>query len=333
MRQARAAMPTDWIVIAKGLGIILVVAGHFHPLQSPRYWEEMRVIVYSFHMPLFFALSGYLYQNGKYSYRTLIAHKANRLLIPFLTIAVAFFLIKLPAGRYVALDEPVTLHSAVSVFIDPINSYAPLLWFLQALFLIFCLYPWLRRYLNEAAIIVLFVAINEIFGSKYPFLGRVVANMPFFAFGILLRVSLKSASFDPGRFALPLSLIAFALGCELQLNASRELSRDYLEQFTLAVAGMLFVFTFSAWLARLRRNGARAVLFSLGMYSMTIYVLHSVFEGAARIGLTQIARQLPLPFLAVALPAVVVGLLIPMLIEIGLIRRSRLWRRLILGTD
>jgi fucose 4-O-acetylase-like acetyltransferase len=333
MKLAAAAAPTDWIVIAKGIGIILVVAGHFHPPQSPHYWEEMRAIVYSFHMPLFFALSGYLYINGKYSYRTLLLHKVKRLVVPFLTIAAAFGLIKMVAGHYVSLDEPVTLKSALNVFIDPLNSYAPLLWFLQALFFIFCLYPWLRRYLNEFAIILLFIGINEVFGSKYPVLGRVVANMPFFAFGVLLRIKLQGPRIEAGRRALPLSLVAFALGCVLQINASRELSRDYLEQFTLAVVGMLLVINISASLARRRPGGVRALLFSLGVYSMTIYVLHSLFEGAARIGLMQIAKRLPMPFLTVALLAIIAGLSIPVLLEVGLIRRYPLTRRLILGSD
>jgi fucose 4-O-acetylase-like acetyltransferase len=330
---ADSAGPTDWVVIAKGVGIILVVIGHFHPPQSPRGWEEMRSIVYSFHMPLFFALSGYLYFNGKYLYRALIVQKAKRLLVPYLTIAVAFCAIKLVAIRYVALDEPVTLQSLINVVIDPINSYAPLLWFLQALFLIFCVYPLLRRFLNEAAIIVLFIAVNEVFGSRYPLFGRVVANLPFFAFGILLRKSLPTPKFDTGRFAPALSLLAFALGCLLQLTASRELARDYLEQFTLAAVGILLVFNISAWLGSRRRKGLRALMFSLGLYSMTIYVVHTVFEGGARIALMHLAGRLPLPFWVVALLAVAAGLVGPMGLEVGLIRRSAIARRLILGTD
>ena len=51
----------DWVHIAKGLAIVLVVVGHFYPVQSPEYWTVMHQVIYAFHMPVFFLLSGYLY--------------------------------------------------------------------------------------------------------------------------------------------------------------------------------------------------------------------------------------------------------------------------------
>jgi fucose 4-O-acetylase-like acetyltransferase len=51
----------DSIDILKGITILLVVAGHFCPNGSPRFWHLLRDIIYSFHMPLFMIISGYLY--------------------------------------------------------------------------------------------------------------------------------------------------------------------------------------------------------------------------------------------------------------------------------
>ena len=58
----------DWVQIAKGLGIILVVSGHFCPKTSPEYWQSLNKIIYLFHMPLFFLLSGFLFRYEKYQY-------------------------------------------------------------------------------------------------------------------------------------------------------------------------------------------------------------------------------------------------------------------------
>ena len=44
--------------IMKGIGIICVVIGHS--------WMQMQNFVYAFHMPLFFFISGYLYDEEKY---------------------------------------------------------------------------------------------------------------------------------------------------------------------------------------------------------------------------------------------------------------------------
>ena len=52
----------EWIDMAKGIGIILVIMGHisFRP-------ESLNVWLCSFHMPLFFFLSGLTYNSTKYS--------------------------------------------------------------------------------------------------------------------------------------------------------------------------------------------------------------------------------------------------------------------------
>ena len=47
-----------WIDIAKGIAIMLVVIGHVpDAFDAPFY----RVAIYTFHMPLFFFLSGYVF--------------------------------------------------------------------------------------------------------------------------------------------------------------------------------------------------------------------------------------------------------------------------------
>lgn len=45
----------EWIDMAKGYGVILVILGHFG-LEKLGYW------IYSFHMPLFFFLAGYVFK-------------------------------------------------------------------------------------------------------------------------------------------------------------------------------------------------------------------------------------------------------------------------------
>ena len=47
----------EWIDACRGAGILIVVLGHCNP--------PFNKLIYSFHMPLFFILSGYLYKNKK----------------------------------------------------------------------------------------------------------------------------------------------------------------------------------------------------------------------------------------------------------------------------
>lgn len=54
----------EWVDCAKGLAIILVVYGHALTYFSPNF-DSIVHVVYSFHMPLFFVLTGYV---SVYSY-------------------------------------------------------------------------------------------------------------------------------------------------------------------------------------------------------------------------------------------------------------------------
>lgn len=68
-----------WVDVAKGIGILLVILGHSNFNQSAI------VIISTFNMPLFFFLSGYLYNYGKYKKNPnqFVSQKIKRLVIPY----------------------------------------------------------------------------------------------------------------------------------------------------------------------------------------------------------------------------------------------------------
>lgn len=71
----------QYIDIAKGIGIFLVVLGHVYRGNVVQNW------LYSFHMPLFFFISGWLYNGNKVfksGYITFIKKKARRFLVPYM---------------------------------------------------------------------------------------------------------------------------------------------------------------------------------------------------------------------------------------------------------
>ena len=51
----------EYISVMRGIASILVVIGHYLPENSPAWYETMNKFIYSFHMPLFFIISGYVY--------------------------------------------------------------------------------------------------------------------------------------------------------------------------------------------------------------------------------------------------------------------------------
>ncbi|MEI6039755.1 MAG: acyltransferase family protein [Candidatus Berkelbacteria bacterium] len=77
----------DWVDTAKGITIFLVVLGH---TILPYNWL---IYVFSFHMPMFFFLSGYLYNPEKYqNLWSLIKRKAGTLLWPYLFFFIFNFI-------------------------------------------------------------------------------------------------------------------------------------------------------------------------------------------------------------------------------------------------
>lgn len=75
----------DWIDAAKGIGILMVLYGHN--------WLDWKYcyLVYSFHMPLFFFLSGYTFSDSRKPTQ-FILHKMKTLLIPYVFFAVSYVL-------------------------------------------------------------------------------------------------------------------------------------------------------------------------------------------------------------------------------------------------
>lgn len=74
----------EYIDLIRGIGIILVVIGH---AGSP---AIVRKVIYSFHMPLFFILSGFLYNDTKWAqkgFAALVKNKAKAYVIPYFILA------------------------------------------------------------------------------------------------------------------------------------------------------------------------------------------------------------------------------------------------------
>lgn len=80
-----------WIDMAKGYGMLAVLIGHL--VQG----GLLGNFVYSFHLPLFFFLSGYLF-NGSVGFGTFLKKKAKSILLPYfsLGIFIVFFSVYYP---------------------------------------------------------------------------------------------------------------------------------------------------------------------------------------------------------------------------------------------
>ena len=78
----------DWIDAAKGFAILLVMMGHSDPPEVVMTW------LYTFHVPLFFFLSGYVFKikNGE-NFLSFVRRKIFTLVVPMILFSIVSILI------------------------------------------------------------------------------------------------------------------------------------------------------------------------------------------------------------------------------------------------
>ena len=126
------------IDIARGIGIFFVVLGHsIKQTQIQAAWIRiLTYIIYSFHMPLFFCLSGFvsakILRMHKHERIQYVSSRARRLLIPYFTIGLIYIPVKLKLGE--AAVKPFAVSDIWKLLIGQNPDVS--LWFLYILFLI-----------------------------------------------------------------------------------------------------------------------------------------------------------------------------------------------------
>lgn len=152
--------------VARGIGILLVTFGHSEPVREvfPVAWD----IVYSFHMPLFFFMSGFFsLRLIRRSWLTHILPQTLRYAFPYVVISLAFAAIKLLAPEVKRQVIPGDLPQDILLY--PFNNPALFLWFLYVFLLMRLISPLFRGKMAVGLLPVVIVAACwpgsiEIFG-------------------------------------------------------------------------------------------------------------------------------------------------------------------------
>lgn len=119
-----------YIDMAKGIGIILVLFGHLEYTYS-----KVLIWISSFHMPLFFVLSGItlaLSDREEYTLREKLIRKCRTILIPYMWFSLIYFVVDIGNLILHKIDTDTFIYNAIS----SLTFYGKsVMWFLTALFL------------------------------------------------------------------------------------------------------------------------------------------------------------------------------------------------------
>ena len=208
------------ISFLQALGIILVVLchGYYTPLQNEEhFFYSVFQWIYLFHMPLWFFISGYLFEltNGRnFNARSFIGKKAYQLIVPYIILSTIAFVPKalLPDSMSIRpLDF--TIGSYVNCLLMPRQNPIGPYWFIPTLFLIFCVVAISKRLWNGKWIYFL----TPLLFCVSAYIGRyndalfcwkdAVFYLPFFTTGMIMK---RRDVFKTENF-LPLFLVRFCL--------------------------------------------------------------------------------------------------------------------------
>lgn len=193
---AESKMRLTWVDVARGYGILAIMASHIitgYPLSK---W------LFTFHVPLFFYLSGYLFREGK-PFASFCKGKWKKLMIPYFALAGC-----------VVIPETLIEYGTVNFWGNVGRMLLEVLvqrrlwslWFLPALFLTELTGYWLIRWFPRKGVLALAGLLLAALGIGYASVGgpilpwnldAVLPMLPFFLAGYLQ----KNSAWDWGRFA------------------------------------------------------------------------------------------------------------------------------------
>lgn len=142
----------NWLDTARGIAIILVIIGHAN------FPEEIRTIIYAFHMPLFFFLSGFFLLKKQENFTSFLIKKSKSLIIPYFVyniILIIFYWLLWLISRSANLYQDIyNQFIAIPLAIRINDIYSSRLWFLPCLFTSNLLIYAISKLSNKSTIII-----------------------------------------------------------------------------------------------------------------------------------------------------------------------------------
>ncbi len=284
----------DWVDVAKGLGIVLVVAGHAIDgllgaglADRQGAWGQAFWLIYSFHMPLFFVLAGLFVQPRVSRDRRAFAQDiALRIVWPYLLWSVLQLAVIDAMGGWVNRPAELDGWRVLALLWEPTSQF----WFLQALLLLHVTSALLLPAIGAQRLLLLFVVLRLV-GEIVEL--PVMLALPcrfglFYALGVLWGPALvRRLAMTPSSSSSLALGAALALGWLAAAGAAYAVGAGYWSLLALpaALAGGAALVV----LAAAARGPLAATLAALGQASMAIFVLHVLFVAGARIALHRLA--------------------------------------------
>ena len=284
----------------KGLGIILVVWGHVPTalisVPDIRYYITIS-LVYSFHMPLFFYLSGFVFflssAPDKFFANPLrtVVERFDRLIIPVILFGIFIITGKYIVGKFFALQKPVDSIwvGLQNLVINPPENPLMSVWYLIVLFIYSVASPLLWRIAGRRIFLIILVGIfawivelTDYFDIPNEYYSRnILIYYLFFGIGGFVAIKHNKLLHQFQKFWAP--SFAIFITC---------LYFTYTEPFALLSCGITSAIALHGLFLQRRLTEERFFLW-FGQNTMNIYLLNTIFIGVSTIMLRPLWGAFP----------------------------------------
>lgn len=154
----------DYLDMAKGIGILLVIIGHISYVSEP-----VRQYISTFHMPLFFVISGMLLlykKEEENSFRDFAVKRFHGLMLPYFICSACVLVIE--STRVIWKDANTWENILRQLFQSLCLQGVSVLWFLPALFMGELLFVFVRKHCShlQTGMVLMIVCVFTYFGAE-----------------------------------------------------------------------------------------------------------------------------------------------------------------------
>lgn len=259
----------DYIDIAKGIGILLVLWGHLYVC------DYVHSAIYLFHMPLFFFISGMFYRNPT-GVKVFVQKTLKKYVYPYVFFLLAFIPVTLILD---VLQNGGGKIEFVKMF-SATTTNKPI-WFLMVLCALNVIYTILYKHtkIRHAVCLLLFaVAYYATIHNIHipPIANRIGLSLLFYWLGNLYASQSRIRIETQKKLVLPLGIVFFAVsvfvtGTDIYLL---KVNPNPLLFVLAATVGIFMTLSVSHWLDGIPQNAIVRLLKLLGTNSLYIFAVH-----------------------------------------------------------
>lgn len=283
----------EWLESIRGGAILLVVLGHLTLINGVGAYSE---IIYLFHMPLFFAISGFLYGYKELKNigrpQDLIEKKLISLGIPYVVFSVTYICFNVVIQKVAQTNTVTSMKSVAALLWNPVAQY----WFIWVLLIYFIIVACCGNTYTKLKILTVIGAAvslteNFLMNGLNTAYHNGLAYFFYFSFAAMIGYNFRERENKELCVSIETVVILLISGFSFALLARKP---EFIGAFILraSLLRVLGIVAFSASIICITKiDIIKEILVRIGKYSWYIFLLHSYFLCATRIVLKKILPQ------------------------------------------